>query len=366
MSSPLAVPSSARAAAFGWAVRACGVIALLSAGVVLLERAVLAYPARLGPVIEGFPVDTLESLARVRGDVAFFGDSIVQTVALHDSDSRLLPDMVADELHVPVVRVSQAATGAELHAAWLDYVASRRIAPRAVVVPVNPRSFSPHWERNPPWVFTGIAAGIRHPIVARLARVLEWSWGVPTAEEYAASSVVVGGHVVGTIAQLDQGVDGEPGRIAHDRYLVRYAADYARSERIHAFRALVDEANRQSFPVILYLTPVDVEGARAELDAAEMAAVEINLELLRSELARSRWPTVDATTLVDHADFDHPHDDPHEHLRGRGRIAVAERVAAVLRTALELDAPERPTAEIDVDPEAEHETDDAEPAPGAP
>lgn len=340
MSGPLRALSASRHQAFAWAARACVALGVIALGILGLERLALAYPTRLGPAIEGFPVEAIESLDRARGDVVYFGDSVVQTVATPDSDHRLLPDMVAREIGVRVARVSQAATGAEVHAAWLDYLAGRRVVPHAVVIAVNPRSFSPHWERNPGWVFTDLAARVRHPLFARLASVLEWDWGRPSEAEFAASPVRVGGRVVGTIAELDQGVGGDPERLTHDRYLVRYASDFAGSRRIEALRALVAEASAMPFPVVLYLTPIDVEAARAELTPDEMAAVDANLELLRAELSRSRWPTVDASEIVAHADFDHPREDPHEHLRGPGRIAVAARLASVLRDVLGLPSPD--------------------------
>lgn len=338
MTAPNPTLASSRRDAFAWARRACVVLVALALGVLGLERLVLRYPARLGRAIEGFPVETVDALAHVRGDIVYIGDSVVQTVATPDSDHRLLPDIVARELGEPIVRISQAATGAEVHAAWLAYLADAPVAPRAVVIAVNPRSCSPHWELNPGWVFTDLAVRTRHPLLGRLASVLEWDWGRPSAEAYAATEVRVAGNAVGTIALLDQGIGGDPARITHDRYLVRYAADYSESRRIDSIRALVAQASAQPFPVVLYLTPVDVEAARAELADEEMAAVEANLELLRREVFRSRWPVVDALELVAHVDFDHGREDPHEHLRGPGRIAVAELVAGALRTALDLPA----------------------------
>jgi hypothetical protein len=324
-----------RLAGLGFALRGAVVLALLGLAVLGLEKLVLAYPARLGLEIDGLPVDRLVELRATAGQVVFIGDSVIQTVATGDPDVRMLTTMLEDELDgIGVRRVSAAATGAELHASWLRYLENISVPPRTVVIEINPRSFSPHWERNPGWVFNDQAAMIDHPLFGRLASVLEWDWERPTDLEYRETPVAVLGQVVGTVASLERPEAGwdPPADVAAGRYLVRYAADYAMSRRIAALHALVDEVNACPFPVVLFITPIDVEAIRARLTPEQLGAVDANLGLLRRELARSRWPTVDASEMVPRADFDHPDGDPHEHLRAPGRVVVAAALAAALRT----------------------------------
>lgn len=324
-----------RSAALRFGALAAVVCALLGTGVLLCERLVLAYPARLGPLVSGFPADRILELEHAPGEIVFFGDSVVQTAATGDADPRLLPDMVAAEIEEPVLRVSQAATGADMHAAWLRFSARLTPPPRAVIIPVNLRSFSPHWERNPGWVFSDVAAMIDHPLYARLGSVLEWDWGRPTEEAFQATPVFVNDVEVGTVATLDVGSAGwmPPDEVRRSRYLIRYASDVRRSRRLAAFEDLVREANRSPFPVILYLTPVDVDAIQHNVDEATYAAVQANLAILRAALSTTRWPSVDASEAVREADFDHPPGDPHEHLKWRGRLAVAEALANALREA---------------------------------
>ncbi len=336
------------AALFGG--RAVLVLALLALGMLGAERLILRYPARLGPLVSGFPTDRVLELQRTPGEIVFFGDSVVQTMALGDADPRLLPDMLAGELDEPVLRISQAATGAQMHAAWLRYAARLSPPPRAVIIPINLRSFSPHWERNPGWVFDDVAAMIDHPLYARLGSVLEWDWGRPTDEAFAASPIIVGGVEVGTIATLDDGAAGWAPSVEtrRSRYLVRYASDITRSRRLGAFRALVAEANASRFPVILYLTPVDIDVIEEHVDAATLAAVQANLAVLREALADTRWPSVDLSEAVRAADFDHPIGDPHEHLKWGGRIACARALAEAVREAgVGMPAPPPVDAEIE-------------------
>jgi hypothetical protein len=326
------------AALFG--VQALGVASLLALAILLIEQVILAHPARLGPSVSGFPWERIVELERTSGEIVFFGDSVVQTAALGDTDARLLPDMLAAEIDAPVLRVSQAATSCDMHAAWLRYAARLTPPPRAVIVPVNLRAFSPHWERNPAWVFSDTAAMIDHPLYARMLSVLEWDWGRPTDEGFAASPVFVAGVEVGTVAALDAPTAGylPTDEVRRGRYLVRYASDVERSRRLSAFEELVTAANGSRFPVILYLTPIDVEQTRAQVDAASYANVEANLERLRTVLRGSRWPTADLSEAVRAADFDHPLGDPHEHLKWRGRIVVAEALARALSEAGLLEA----------------------------
>jgi hypothetical protein len=327
-------PTDVRAAAvFGG--RALGVLVLLGCALVLLERLILAYPERLGTFVSGFPWDRIVELERTSGELVYFGDSVVQTAAIGDTDPRLLPDMLAAEVDEPVLRVSQAATSCEMHAAWLRFASRLTPPPRAVIIPVNLRAFSPHWERNPGWVFTDAAAMIDHPLYARLLSVMEWDWGRPTDDEFRATPVFVGGALVGTIAELDAIDAGylPTAEVRRSRYLVRFAADIDRSRRLGAFEDLVHEANASRFPVILYLTPIDVDQAREHVDEATYANLEANLEVLRAALRTTRWPSVDLSETVRAQDFDHPIGDPHEHLKWRARLVVAEALADALAEA---------------------------------
>jgi hypothetical protein len=341
------------AALFG--AQALGVVSLLALAILLMERLILAQPARLGPMVSGFPWERIVELERTSGEIVFFGDSVVQTAALGDTDARLLPDMLAAEIDAPVLRVSQAATSCDMHAAWLRYAARLAPPPRAVIVPVNLRAFSPHWERNPAWVFSDTAAMIDHPLYARMLSVLEWDWGRPTDEAFAASPVVVAGIEVGTIAALDAPTAGylPSDEVRRGRYLGRYASDVGRSRRLSALQDLVDAANGARFPVILYLTPIDVDRVREHVDDASYANVEANLARLRAELAASRWPTADLSEAVRAADFDHPLGDPHEHLKWRGRRLVVDALAQALAEAGLLEAAPSEVGPVEADAPSE-------------
>jgi hypothetical protein len=318
-----------RSTAMVFAARSALVLALLGIAIFGIERLILAHPLRLGPDIEGFPFDRVHALRGCDGEIVYFGDSVVEAVAVADVDRRTLSTILADDLEVDVRAVTQPASSIELHAAWLRALDHADIPPRAVIIAINPRSFSPHWERNPGWISHDSAAMIEHPLYARLLSVLEWDWDRPTMEEYVATPVIVGGAVIGKIASLD---GHDPG--GRGRYTVRYASDYARSTRFAMLRELIEHANTRPYPVVFYLTPIDIDVIRTRLSPARIAAVETNLALLRGALAHSRSPVVDASELVRASDFDHPDEDPHEHLGEAGRIAVAGALAAALRPML--------------------------------
>lgn len=353
-----AVASADRLGASTFAGRGALVIALLALGVWGAERIILRYPARLGSTVSGFPTDRVLELQRAPGEIVFFGDSVVQTMALGDTDPRLLPDMLGGELDEPVLRISQAATGAQMHAAWLRYAAHLSPPPRAVIIPINLRSFSPHWERNPGWVFDDVAAMIDHPLYARLGSVLEWDWGRPTDDAFAATPVFVNGTEVGTVATLDDGAAGwaPSAEVRRSRYLVRYASDIERSRRLGAFRDLLAEANASRFPVILYLTPIDVDAIEDNVDEATFAAVQANLAVLRDALSSTRWPSVDLSASVRAADFDHPIGDPHEHMKWGGRMICARALADAVREA-GVGMPAPPPVEAETEPDAPSEVD---------
>lgn len=330
-----------RLAALWFAARGLLVVALVGGTILGLERAILTRPALLGPWVTDFPTDRVVELGTLGSQIVLIGDSVVPTTATSDQDTRPLPRMLESELDGLGVRaVFGAATGVELYLAWLRRLELVPLPPTMVIIEVNPRSFSAHWDRNPGWLFYEQAAMTEHPIFARLASVLEWEWERPTDAEYRDAPVTVLGQVVGTVSGLERHETGQdpPPEIARGRYLVRYASDYAQSRRMATLHELVDEASGCAFPVLIFITPIDVEAIRAHLTPEELVGVEQNLALLRGELARSRWPTVDATELVPSVDFDHPIGDPHEHLEAAGRLALARALGSAIESLGEFGA----------------------------
>ncbi|UJR84478.1 hypothetical protein [Sandaracinus amylolyticus] len=306
--------------------------------VTFLEREIQRHPARWASYLPELPVQGMERLGRSTASVVMLGDSVVATVARDDDDTRDLATMLDDQLeHESVTAVVRGATASDLHGAQLRFLAHRERAPRAVVVPINPRSFGRTWDHEPGWQFSREGAMYEHPILARAAAVLDFTWGAPSAEASERVHVICGEHDFGSMRELqrsDLGWDA-PREVGRARYVARYAGDVRVSPRMRDLERLVRAAESLPFVVLVYVTPVDVGGARALVGSRELACIEENLGAIAAVLDGYEGPHLDLSRHFERTEwFDHPPNEPHEHLRDSARAEVARILAATLEDAL--------------------------------
>ncbi|MDQ3033200.1 MAG: hypothetical protein M3Y87_12345 [Myxococcota bacterium] len=326
------------AAAYRFFLQAAVAVALVLGAVLALEAQIAQSPEGWTEWIPELPAEGMSALRRSTGTVVMLGDSVVAARAETDQDRRTLSRMIDEELEQESLTVLlRGATTIALHAAQLRFLARHRhTPPRAAIVPLNPRAFGRTWDHEPSWQFAREAALYDHPILARGAAVLGWTWGAPTAEACASVRVTCGDRDLGAMRDLQQwneGWDVGP-ELGRTRYLARYAGDVRRSVRMSDLARLIATAEAMPFPVLIYVTPVDVGAAGTLLDASELACVDDNLEHIARALARYRGPHLDLSRAVGPESFDHPPNDPHEHLDEDGRLLVARAVASAVAAAI--------------------------------
>ena len=275
--------------------------------------------------------------------IVLLGDSIIQSVDSEDTDRRTIAAMLSDFTSLEVVDRSHGAYSQdEFHSQIVAIERSGRV-PRAVIVPVNPRSFSPHWELSPFWQFSDFKMANRFNLflALRALNVLQWRAGVDlTEKEYAKTPVVVNGEVIGLLGDPNV-VKEEPvtilsdGNLTVDRNakpstklrlmaLSRYGFEIEKSKSFPFLKKSLTIAKRTEIPILFYITPIDWENLKKCLAKDELALVERNLSVIRNTLAESGVRWIDLSDQLKHEVFDYPDDQLHEHLNEDGRRQTAQ------------------------------------------
>jgi 2-polyprenyl-3-methyl-5-hydroxy-6-metoxy-1,4-benzoquinol methylase len=87
--------------------------------------------------------------------ILFFGDSVTLRVSTYDKDKRSLLEMVHDKLgeRCTMSMVARSAYHSTVYQYFISALMHMRHRPKMVIIPINMRSFSPQWDRNPAWQF---------------------------------------------------------------------------------------------------------------------------------------------------------------------------------------------------------------------
>ena len=110
-----------------------------------------------------FPMrDEVDAAIAGGADLLILGDSVMKYTYTDDSDPRTLSAMLRDELAGRRAAIVHGpAYGAEMYRDIVDYILRRGVQPRAIVLPVNLRSFSLLWDKMPHYQYAPERARFR-------------------------------------------------------------------------------------------------------------------------------------------------------------------------------------------------------------
>lgn len=296
--------------------------------------------------------DYVERDSRIADRIVFLGDSVIGTAYVKDMDHRSISAILADLTGVDVLDWSHAGHAQKQLSFRLKAILRSQYVPQAVVIPVNLRGFSPCWEKNPHWQFPEFETTEldERTMSTRAFDVLQGKEDLAEEyREYSTTPIRVDEEVIGILNSPDKGQEmpvsltedgkwipcenGPVSEVIRVRLVSRYGFPLRDSQTLPFLVENLSLASQASFPVVFYLTPIDREFIAQYLDDREVRLVEQNLEALRNLMSESGVPWADLSTACTKEEFDHPDDQPNEHLKFSGRQRVAREVACLLKLA---------------------------------
>ena len=258
-----------------------------------------------------------------KGAVIYMGDSTDDAVAASDRDRSSIGQMLA-AAHAErgVCTVSHGAYHMGVYEAYAGYAARSGARPRALVMPVNLRSFSPEWDADPGYRFERerFAADARLPLAGYFFRPLA---------------------IFGAIARdaADRGEDAwaliraavppTPESVGMDyafKYMPRLEKDH---RKLVSLRNLARAAGAAGIPVYVYVTPIDWQGGRSHVGPEFAARVRENARLACAVAESAGARCLDIATALESRYFSHgTYSD--EHLTDQGRRFVAEQIGTLM------------------------------------
>jgi len=269
------------------------------------------------------------------------GDSATSFVAGHDTDRRPLFEMIADEIS-PEVRLTTVHGGSytpPLYDAFLRLLDPAHM-PRVIILPLCARVRTTPWVEHPTYGHKNAIEFLRHVDPAARLRQIRRGFPRPTGEDFAdfyqlPHPTWAGDWTIGDYVNRLKGArqDDDWVRLL---YAYHHGGVVTPGPALDAVTALGERLRSLNTAVVVYETPIPVEKG-AEMHGPEFRDLaECNLELLGAALRKGYGPIEVVRTGLEFttAEFIDWRDGS-EHLNQRGRLHLAERVGAALRTALD-------------------------------
>lgn len=306
----------------------------------------VAFPGSGGRAFE--PLDRfLTSYGRPRptGDAApavlAFGDSVHLRSSHDDIDPTPLGQML-EAAFTPfggAVSIAFSAFNLQLYADFATLLEMNRTRPRLVLIPINPRSFSPQWFCNPAWRFDAV-----RPLFAALAADPSAPLGpVPDVletpgfyDEYLTREVDYPLSPLRTIGEFQAAVRHRPANTSEIRERLRTIMIYHYTHPLRqdhplldSFTNLLRRLRRLGVEALPYITPVNRGLGRELVGPGFDRILSTNLRTVEGRAAQESAQVADWSDMLGPEAFFHA-GSPTEHLRLSGRVALRD---TLLRSA---------------------------------
>jgi hypothetical protein len=87
-------------------------------------------------------------------DILYLGDSVLKNISRHDTDHRMLDEIVSEFFHnQKIIKIAQAAYHPGVFYALIKALEKMANRPKLLLLPVNMRCFSPQWDIHPNYQF---------------------------------------------------------------------------------------------------------------------------------------------------------------------------------------------------------------------
>lgn len=266
-------------------------------------------------------------------DVLVFGDSSNWYTPGSDRDKRSISLMLRDLLPGSTVRsITHAAYHPEVYAALCKYIVRQKNHPRIIIIPINMRSFSPEWDKEPHYRFEkekiilegGLCLAFYQPL-----RVLKYKFNTISRKEYLNTPVFNGNKEIGKIKQMHS---------IKNQFILKYMYPLTPGHR--KIKALVKTArllSRHNMTAVFYFTPIDYRTGERHLPGQSTGRLKENITFIDSLLKNTGHGChlLDLSLDLKSRYFAwQKRESINEHLNQQGRHYVAEKLAETLRELL--------------------------------
>lgn len=272
-------------------------------------------------------------------DIIFFGDSSVYTHdPKNDTDKRTIILMLQDTIpELKVMPVVHPAYQMDLYLEFCKYIANSETKPKAVIIPISIRSFSPEWDLQPTYQFTEEKAFMSSSAITTFLlnifikplKVFKYGYEnelfsnrkLDNADVYYKDSIV------GKMAEYNTGFEDRTEANKRKKFLLRYMFYIDKQHRkLNSLREICRLMLSENVTPIFYIIPLDHEAGAKYFSGEIIDVSKINASLIAEELQALGGKVIDLSLDLNTKDFNYDY-YPNEHMKQFGRRHVAVKIA---------------------------------------
>ena len=277
---------------------------------------------------------------RAAPEILYLGDSVVERISWSDKDKRALDAMVADRLksRKRLMCISRSAYHVKIYFYMLQVLGGTRRRPRMVILPVNIRSFSPQWDKNPNWQFEEEIAALEEYLKnsSEIPRLVRKKETIPFGEremmmefDFPFTDLKRFGEFQ-TIINSSPDTEEEKAFRKKQIFIFHYLHPLSDSHPKLAFLPrIIDLCRGLNIHLLIYVTPVNFQGGERRLGRAFVDLLSANVNVVRQKVESASPPPphfLDLSLALSSESFFHA-DEASEHLNQHGRAKLAEIIA---------------------------------------
>ena len=283
----------------------------------------------------------LDKYIKKRIDIIYFGDSVVEGEKEH---KETIPKMLQGLLpHHSVGAICHGAYNADIYLHFFKYMTRKDYYPRAVIIPINMRSFSPQWDMNPYWqfekekIFLSGNNSFLLRVFCKPLSIFKMFQRRITRGDYENTPVFDGDNFAGRVKDYDNP--------SHEVYSgqnmknkIKFYYMYSLSEnhrKVESMAKIAEISKKYNIKVIFYITPLDYQTGVKHLGNRFYERVAENAGIIKSVLAKKGFEPLDLSFSLGTKSFNWKHDVYHnEHLAKKGKKFVSEQIFQKVKQGL--------------------------------
>lgn len=282
-------------------------------------------------------------------DILFFGDSVLLRVSRDDTDTDTLDRMLSKKLgsRLSLLSIAHTAYHMQVYKSLIRVLDVTKRKPKAVILPINLRSFSPQWDFYPAWQFhdeiRAVESYLSNPSleiasvgeVAATSNLLRLFDAIPV--KYPLTELNRIGQFRSMIASKSKNENQKLSRL-RQIFIYHYMHPLAEDHpKIKALEECVLMLSVLQIPLILYVTPINWEAGRKYVGREFIEAVKSNVNMISNRLSPHQMDKkisfADFSILLEAGCF-FSDDNATEHLNQQGRGRLTDEI---MKMILELD-----------------------------
>ena len=282
----------------------------------------------------------LEKAQKEKVDIVYFGDSSDTNYSNEDLDKRSISQMLKETLtNYSMVSISHPAYEADIFLEFCKYMVKQKYYPKVVIIPINMRSFSPSWDRNPGWQFEKEKTILENKLLFMFFKTIEAfdknnkRFNEITQSEFENTEVFSGEKAVGIVKDFEKhefrhySEENMKNSILYF-YMFSLKNDHRKLKSLAEMAKILLENNIRP---VFYITPIDYETGERYFPGEFSERLKNNVETIKSVLEENNFGVLDLSMDLK-TNFFAWERYPNEHLNEKGRKYVTERIEEMIKS----------------------------------